>query len=101
GRLYISTDRGDHWQHVDLPFPVGSNQGGRAIGERMMVDPNLPSTLFYGSRTKGLWKSADNGKTWNQVQSLATATMTDAQINASDGSAKGVELVVFDTSTKA
>ena len=100
GRLYISTDRGDHWQHVDLPFPVGSNQGGRAIGERMMVDPNLPSTLFYGSRTMGLWKSADNGKTWNQVQSLATTTMTDAQISASEGSAKGVELVMFDTSTK-
>jgi hypothetical protein len=100
GRLYISTDRGDHWQKVGLPFPVGSNQGGRAIGERMMVDPNLPSTLFYGSRTMGLWKSADRGQTWSQVQSLATATMTDAQIAASDGSAKGVELVVFDTSGK-
>jgi hypothetical protein len=100
-RLYISTDRGDHWQQkVDLPFAAGGNHGGRAIGERLMVDPNLPSTLFFGSRIAGLWKSTDTGKTWNQVQSLSSTKMTDEQITASDGSAKGVGLVVFDTSTK-
>jgi hypothetical protein len=101
GRLYISTDRGEHWQHVNLPFAVGTNNQGRAIGERMAVDPNLPSTLFYGSRTAGLWKSADHGKTWQQVQSLATARMTQAQIDAADrGNAIGVQQVLFDTSSK-
>lgn len=100
GRLSISSDRGDHWEHVALPFPVGSNEGGRAIGERMVVDPNLPTTLFYGSRTKGLWKSTDSARTWSQVLSLSSVTMTDAQIDASDGSAKGVGVVLFDTSTR-
>src|SRR5206468_12606430 len=70
GRLYISSDRGNSWTSVNLPFSAGSNNNGRAIGERMMVDPNKPSALFYGSRTAGLWKSTDSGRTWAQVTSL-------------------------------
>jgi xyloglucan-specific exo-beta-1,4-glucanase len=100
GRLYVSSDRGDHWTHVALPFPLGGNNPGRAIGERLTVDPNKPSTLFYGSRTAGLWKSVDSGLTWAQVASLSTATLTADQINAASGNAMGVELVVFDTGTK-
>jgi len=99
-RLYISSDRGDHWSHVALPFSAGSNNGGRAMGERMMVDPNKPSTLFYGSRTAGLWKSADSGLTWAQVTSLSTTKMSSAQLNAIGGTAMGVDLVVYDTGTK-
>jgi hypothetical protein len=100
GRLYISSDRGTTWTHVDLPFPVGGNNSGRAMGERLMVDPNLPSTLFYGSRTAGLWKSTDSGQTWSQVTSLSTATMNQDQVNAVGGSAMGVELVVYDTDVR-
>ena len=101
GRLYISTDRGDNWQHVDLPFSAGGNNQGRAVGERLMVDPNNPSTLFYGSRTAGLWKSPDRGQTWHQVASLSPPKMTQDQINATDGRRPiGVEQVIFDTSTK-
>jgi xyloglucan-specific exo-beta-1,4-glucanase len=100
-RLYISSDRGDHWTSVNLPFSTGANNSGRAIGERMMVDPNLPSTLFYGSRTGGLWKSTDSGRTWAQVTSLSSVKMSSGQINAAGGSAMGVELVVYDTGTKA
>ena len=100
GRLYQSSDRGEHWTHVDLPFPIGGNNGGRAMGERLMVDPNLPSTLFYASRTAGLWKSADSGQTWAQVTSLSTAKMNQDQVNAVGGSAMGVELVVYDTDIK-
>lgn len=100
GRLYISSDRGDHWTYVGLPFPLGGNNPGRAIGERLMVDPNMPSTLFYGSRTAGLWKSIDSGLTWAQVTSLSTLKMTQDQINANGGTAMGVETVVYDTGTK-
>lgn len=99
-RLYISSDRGDHWTYVNLPFSTGANNNGRAIGERLMVDPNRPSTLFYGSRTAGLWKSTDSGRTWSQVTSLSTLKMTQDQINAAGGSAKGVGLVVVDTGTR-
>jgi xyloglucan-specific exo-beta-1,4-glucanase len=99
-RLYISSDRGDHWTHVALPFSAGANNGGRAMGERMMVDPNKPSVLFYGSRTAGLWKSADSGLTWAQVTSLSPTKLSSSQLNAIGGTAMGVDLVVFDTGTK-
>ncbi len=99
GRLYMSNDRGNTWTHVDLPFPLGGNNPGRAMGERLMVDPNKPSTLFFGSRTAGLWKSADSGKSWAQVTSLSSAKMTSDQISAASGG-MGVELVVYDTGTK-
>jgi hypothetical protein len=99
-RLYISSDRGNTWTWVNLPFSTGGNNGGRAMGERLMVDPNKPSRLFYGSRAAGLWKSTDSGHTWAQVTSLSSTKMTGDQISAAGGSAMGVELVVYDTGTK-
>lgn len=101
GRLYLSSNRGDHWTYVGLPFPLGGNNPGRAIGERLMVDPNKPSTLFYATRTAGLWKSADSGLTWAQVTSLSSAQLTQEQVNGLGiNSAMGVETVVYDTDTK-
>ncbi|NIA54456.1 dockerin [Massilia sp. TW-1] len=95
GRIYVSGDRGATWTHYDVPFAMGGNNGGRPLGERLMVDPNKPSTLFFGSRMAGLWKSTDSGKSWAQVTSLSSVTMTSDQ--AHDG---GIETVLFDTSTK-
>lgn len=100
GRLYISSDRGDHWTHVGLPFALGGNNPGRAIGERLVVDPNQPSTLLYGSRQAGLWKSADAGRTWAQMTSLSSVTMTADQVSAAGGSGMGVGVIVYDTGTK-
>ncbi len=99
-RLYISTNRGGTWTSVNLPFSAGGNNNGRAIGERLSVDPNNPSILFYGSRTAGLWKSADSGRTWAQVTSLSSTKLTADQINALGGQVMGVEMLMFDTSTK-
>lgn len=100
-RLYISTDRGDSWSHVNLPFSAASNAQGRAVGERLMVDPNDSAILFYATRTTGLWKSADRGQTWQQVASLSTHKMSKAQIEAVFWSGVvGVEQVIFDTSTR-
>jgi hypothetical protein len=100
GRIYISNDRGTTWTHYDLPFPVGGNNPARAIGERLSVDPNNPATLFYGSRTAGLWKSTDSGHTWTQVTSLSSTSLTNDQVNTMGGWVTGVESLMFDTSTK-
>ncbi|WP_413705888.1 dockerin [Ralstonia sp. Ralssp110] len=94
GRIYISSDRGNTWTHYDLPFPVGGNDNGRGTGERLQVDPNNPTTLFYGSRTAGLWKSTDSGHTWAQVTGLSSTTINGGS------SPIGVEQVIFDTSGK-
>ena len=99
-RLYISNDRGATWTWVNLPFSAGGNNNGRGMGERLMVDPNHPSTLFFGSRTAGLWKSTDSGLTWAQVAALSTAKLTQDQISALGGHAMGVTLAVYDTGTR-
>jgi hypothetical protein len=101
-RLYRSSDRGTTWSsYVDLPFPTGGNNAGRAIGERLMVDPNKPSILFYATRTMGLWKSLDYGSTWNQVTSLSSYQMTTSpnggEVGSFGNSPIGVEGVIFDT----
>jgi hypothetical protein len=96
-RLYKSSNQGATWTYIDLPFPAGGNNAGRAIGERLMVDPNKPSVLFYASRSQGLWKSTDSGTTWNQVTGLSAYNMTSADIGSVGNSPIGIEGVVFDT----
>ncbi|MEO7578946.1 MAG: dockerin, partial [Massilia sp.] len=88
GRLYTSSDRGASWTWVALPFLVHGNHIGRAVGERLQVDPTNPSTLFYGSRNAGLWKSADSGHTWAQVTGLSSYTASSVSV--------GVEQITFD-----
>ncbi len=99
-RLYISNNRGGSWTFFNLPFSAGGNNNGRAIGERLSVDPNNPSILFYGSRTAGLWRSVNSGRTWAQVSGLSSTKLTADQINNLGGQVMGVEHLVFDTSTK-
>jgi xyloglucan-specific exo-beta-1,4-glucanase len=88
GRLYASSNQGASWTWVALPFMVNGNADGRAIGERLRLDPTNPSTMFYGSRTAGLWKSSDSGHTWAQVTGLSSYTMSSTAI--------GVEQIIFD-----
>lgn len=64
-----STDRGDTWLRTDLPFKNGGNEDGRGMGERLIVNPRDPKTLFFGSRRNGLWRSGDYGATWRKVES--------------------------------
>jgi hypothetical protein len=91
GRLFISSDRGTNWTWVDVPFVVKGNDSGRAIGERLKVDPNNPATMFYGSRQDGLWGSWDSGHTWYQMTGLSSTHLTSSAI--------GVEHLMFETST--
>ena len=65
-----SADQGRTFQRTDLPITMGANELGRFNGERLAVDPNLGTILFFGSRRDGLWKSADRGVTWAKVESF-------------------------------
>ncbi|MBC7782691.1 MAG: carbohydrate-binding protein [Burkholderiales bacterium] len=78
-----STDQGRTFARTNVPFEMNGNGSARNAGERMMVDPNLPSTLLYGTRTKGLWKSADHAATWTRVDSFSAVGERDGNaINA-------------------
>lgn len=65
-----STNRGATFERINVPFTMGGNESGRFNGERLAVDPNLGSILFFGSRRDGLWRSADRGATWHRVESF-------------------------------
>ena len=77
GAMLVSDNQGASFTTVALPFKNGSNDNGRGAGERLAVDPNLGSTIFFGSRQNGLWKSADYGVTWNQVSTFPVTGVTN------------------------
>jgi hypothetical protein len=98
GRIYVSGDRGNTWSHYDLPFPVGGNEDARAIGERLKLDPTNPSTMFYASRTAGLWKSTNSGQTWTQT-GLSSKVLSASEIQGLGAAPVGVEQIMFDNSS--
>jgi photosystem II stability/assembly factor-like uncharacterized protein len=91
GAILSSGDMGQTWTRNSIAAPMGGNHDGRSMGERLAVDPNLPSTLYFGSRNLGLWRSADFAKTWATVPAFPSN-------GASDGTATGYGLtfVLFD-----
>ena len=70
GAILVSTDQGNTFQTVPLPIKLGGNDNGRHAGERLAVDPNLGSVVYFGSRLNGLWKSTDHGAHWSQVSTF-------------------------------
>jgi photosystem II stability/assembly factor-like uncharacterized protein len=90
GYILRSNDRGNSWKKTDLPFKMGGNEDGRSNGERLAIDPNLTSILFFGSRKNGLWKSTDSGESWDKVSGF---TATDG------GNGVGTPIVLFDKSS--
>ena len=77
GKILSSDDRGASWTVNAIAAPMGGNANGRSMGERLAVDPNLPSTLYFASRTTGLWKSSDSAATWTRVSSFPAAGEPD------------------------
>jgi photosystem II stability/assembly factor-like uncharacterized protein len=94
GSILRSSDQGRSWQRASIPVKMGGNEDGRNCGERLAVDPNLGSVLYFGSRHAGLWKSVDSGATWAKVASFPIQTNVDGPwVKA------GISFVAFDKST--
>ncbi|GAA0708016.1 carbohydrate-binding protein [Dyella marensis] len=104
GAVLVSTDQGRSFTAHPLSFRVGGNEDGRNAGERLQVDPNDGSVLFYGTSNavystansnvpvqvagqNGLWTSKDKGATWSQVSGFTALT--------SDGTGAGVVFIAF------
>ena len=72
GAILSSTNQGNSWTVNSIAVPMGGNNDGREAGERLAVDPNLNSILYFGSRNNGLWKSTNSASTWSQVAAFPT-----------------------------
>lgn len=75
--IMVSTNYGATFTRVNSPFVIRANSVGRGSGERFGVDPNLGSTIFYGTREDGLWKSVNYAADWAKVNSFPVNTTTD------------------------
>ena len=94
-----SRDRGDHWQTTSVPFRMGGNELGRDLGERLAVDPNDTSILYFGSRYNGLQKSTDKGSSWASVASFPLKGLgTPSDVGQPHA---GLSFVVFDPASGA
>jgi photosystem II stability/assembly factor-like uncharacterized protein len=92
--IFRSSDKGRTFLKSPMPFKMGGNDDGRGVGERLAVDPNLGSTLYFGSRLNGLWRSLDSGATWSHVDSFPAA----AHLTGS-GEKTGITFILFDPSS--
>ena len=102
GAILVSSDQGKSFTAYPLSFRVGGNEDGRNVGERLQVDPNDGSVLFYGTTNAaysssngtqqvtgkdGLWTSKDKGATWSQVSGFTALN--------SDGTGEGITFIAF------
>ena len=101
GAILRSSDKGATWQATALPFKVGGNMPGRGMGERLAVDPNRNSILYFGAPSgNGLWRSSDSGVTWAKVTNFPNpGTYVASPGDAYLGDNQGVVWVSFDKST--
>lgn len=103
GSILRSADYGATWQSTPLPFKIGGNQPGRGVGERLAVDPNNNEIIYFGAPSgNGLYKSIDQGVTFNKVTSFPAVgdfaeDPTDTTGYSSD--LLGLTSVVFDTTS--
>jgi|GEM_PF-1257738 len=69
-----STNRGESWAKTSFPDSVYINGNGfwRHTGERLMIDPQNSTVLYFGSREDGLYKSMNAGGTWSKSNSIWT-----------------------------
>jgi photosystem II stability/assembly factor-like uncharacterized protein len=94
--IFRSDDQGKTFRKTPMPFKMGGNDNGRGCGEKLAVDPNFGSILYFGSRKAGLWKSSDSGATWSHVDSFPIQAKVTGV-----GEGTGITFVLFDRSSGA
>ena len=89
-----SEDYGATWDTSYVEMLAHGNGMGRQTGEKLAVDPNKPNIIFCASRTKGLYKSTDYGKTWTSAYKVALSDAKESSLN----NVNGISFVMFDES---
>src|ERR1019366_2689380 len=93
--MFRSRDKGKTWDIFPVSFRMGGNEDGRGMGERLAIDPNETSVLYFASRYEGLWKSTDSAATWQKVKSFPIAGLGNPEPQGGRRHA-GLSVVVFD-----
>jgi xyloglucan-specific exo-beta-1,4-glucanase len=95
-----SEDFGTTWARTPLPFKAGGNMPGRGMGERLVIDPKNNKIIYLGARSgNGLWKSVDQGLSFQKVTSFTDAGTYVADPTDTTGynsDIDGLATIVFD-----
>jgi photosystem II stability/assembly factor-like uncharacterized protein len=90
--VFVSHDKGTTWSATGLASAslyIGANDPYRgSTGERLAVDPNDPSVVYFASRKDGLWRGAVStapAMDWQQVSGLPAASTSP-----------GITFILFD-----
>ncbi|MDR3069970.1 MAG: hypothetical protein LBU38_03055, partial [Propionibacteriaceae bacterium] len=71
--LLRSDDYGNHWKRFRLGVAVnGNDQANRSTGNRLAIDPNDNSILYYAAKGNGLWQSTDFGEHWTRIVTVTS-----------------------------
>ncbi len=63
--IYLSSDGGESWRRV-LVAPFCANGAHRWAGPVLARDPEEPDVVLAATAGSGVWRSEDNGETWEQ-----------------------------------
>jgi len=71
-----SSDYGKTFTKIDVTgqFKVHGNGMGRGTGEKLQVDPADGKILYVGTRANGIFKSIDEGLSWQHLDGLDVTT---------------------------
>lgn len=101
GAMLVSSDGGKTYATVPLPFKNGSNDNGRGGGERIAVDPNRTSDVYFGTRNAGVFLSKDFGATWNAMTGFPAAATISNSTRSSDAGVVTVTPYASNGATRA
>ncbi len=62
--LLVSEDLGAHFTEKPVPFHCNGNAPARSTAERLAYSKGV---LWYGSQDEGLWRSCDDGDSWERL----------------------------------
>jgi photosystem II stability/assembly factor-like uncharacterized protein len=71
---FLTTDRGGAWKDLQ----IGGEAGIPVLS--LVIDQWKPSTLFAGTRGRGMFRSTDGGATWSPIVSASDATFSFAEV---------------------
>lgn len=84
--VFVSTDRGENWRNISfLPEVDGVKQLIDTSVYRLIQDPVDADSMYWTSRTKGMFFSYDQGRTWQRPDDiLNTGFVYDVAVDPTD-----------------
>ncbi|HUI64068.1 MAG TPA: hypothetical protein VL126_04445 [Bacteroidota bacterium] len=67
GAIHKTTDGGRSWKLVTEKVDFFGNGDTRVYGEKMAVDPFDPAIVIALGNWRGIWRSSDEGESWQYV----------------------------------